>query len=494
MLLYAMNKQTFCLLALLIGFVLPGSYAQNAYTLDDIINRSRAQSPVAKQADTRRETSYWQYRVYRTSFNPQLSLDGSLPNYYKKVSQIIQEDGTYRYIPVEQTNNSLSMGLFQPLPWTGGTLSANTSLGYFKDYHLDVLPEQWTGNVFNISLDQPIFSFNQMRWDRKTEPLRYEESRREYVEQMELVASQAVEMFFNVLESQIGVQIARFNLANNDTIYKIEQGRYNIGTTSQDKLLQVELQLLRSRQDVAQASLDLETARLELRSYMGLRESESYDLLLPEMIPQFDVSVEDALNYARKNRSAFIAFERRRLEAERDVAQARGQRFQTKLSATYGLNNNGIVLNDIYNRPEQMQQFNLTLNVPIMDWGRNKARMRTALANKKLSDYVISQDEVDFEQTVITQVRKFEMLRLQIEITHKSDDVATQRYNVAQNRYLIGKIDITNLNIALTEKDDAKRSYLQALKSFWVAYYDLRRLTLYDFYRKDLLFKEEPSQ
>ena len=141
-----------------------------------------------------------------------------------------------------------------------------------------------------------------------------------------------------------------------------------------------------------------------------------------------------------------------------------------------------------------MQQFNLTLNVPIMDWGRNKARMRTALANKKLSDYVISQDEVDFEQTVITQVRKFEMLRLQIEITHKSDDVATQRYNVAQNRYLIGKIDITNLNIALTEKDDAKRSYLQALKSFWVAYYDLRRLTLYDFYRKDLLFKEEPSQ
>lgn len=486
-----MNKQTFCLFALLIGFVLPGSYAQNAYTLDEIITRSKAQSPVAKQADTRLETSYWQYRVYRTSFNPQLSLDGSLPNYYKKVSQIIQEDGTYRYIPVEQTNNSLSMGLFQPLPWTGGTLSANTSLGYFKDYHLNALSEQWTGNVFNISLDQPIFSFNQMRWDRKTEPLRYEESRREYVEQMELVASQAVEMFFNVLQAQIGVQIARFNLANNDTIYKIEQGRYNIGTTSQDKLLQVELQLLRSRQDVAQASLDLETARLELRSYMGLRESESYDLLLPEMIPQFEVSVEDALNYARKNRSAFIAFERRRLEAERDVAQARGQRFQTKLSATYGLNNNGIVLNDIYTRPEQMQQFNLTLNVPILDWGRNKARMRTALANKKLSDYVISQDEVDFEQTVITQVRKFEMLRLQIEITHKSDDVAAQRYNVAQNRYLIGKIDITNLNIALTEKDDAKRSYLQALKSFWVAYYDLRRLTLYDFYRKELLFKEE---
>jgi hypothetical protein len=43
---------------------------------------------------------------------------------------------------------------------------------------------------------------------------------------------------------------------------------------------------------------------------------------------------------------------------------------------------------------------------------------------------------------------------------------------VAQNRYFIGKIDITNLNIALREKDDARRSYLQALKSFWTAYSD----------------------
>jgi outer membrane protein TolC len=94
---------------------------------------------------------------------------------------------------------------------------------------------------------------------------------------------------------------------------------------------------------------------------------------------------------------------------------------------------------------------------------------------------VIAQDEVNFEQEILTQVRQFEMLRLQIEISRKADEVAAERYNVAQNRYLIGRIDITNLNIALTEKDDAKRSYILALQSFWQAYYDLRRLTLYDF-------------
>ena len=116
--------------------------------------------------------------------------------------------------------------------------------------------------------------------------------------------------------------------------------------------------------------------------------------------------------------------------------------------------------------------------------------MQTAYANKKLNDYIIDQNEITFDQEIITRVRQFELLWLSIEITKKSDEVAQERYNVAQNRYLIGKIDITNLNIALTEKDAAKRAFVEALKSFWVAYYDLRRLTLYDFAEKRLLYTQ----
>jgi outer membrane protein TolC len=489
-----MNKksQLFYLVLATSFFLSLHAHAQLRISLDDIIERSRANSPASKQAETRKENRYWQFRYYKTNYNPQLRLEGR-PSYYKRVNQTPQEDGTFLYIPVEQTNtDDITLGLLQPIPWTGGTISANTSIKYFKDHNNEtILAEQWSGNVMSLELNQPIFAFNQLLWDKKTEPLRYEESKREYVEQMEFISVEAVNRFFNVLQAQVSLQIAQFNLANNDTIYKIEQGRYNIGTTSQDKLLQVELQLLRSRQDVAQANLDLETAGLQLRSYIGAAREENFQLYLPEVIPQFSLTVDEALEHAKKNRASYVAFERRRIEADREVADARGQRFQVNLNAAYGLNNNGIALNDIYNDPEEMQQISLGFSVPVLDWGRNKSRMRTAYANKKLNDYVIEQDEVNFEQEIMTQVRQFEMLRLQIEITKKADEVATERYNVAQNRYLIGKIDITNLNIALTEKDDAKRSYIQALKSFWTAYYALRRLTLYDFAAKQLLYKPE---
>lgn len=470
------------------------SSAQQTFTLEDIIARAKSQSPSSKWAETRKENRFWAYRSFRTNYNPQLRLEGQLPVYYKSVNQIIQEDGTRRYIPVQQTNNEVTLGLRQPLAFSGGIISANSGLGFFKDYNDESsLAEQWSGSVFNIALNQPIFAFNQYRWDKRIQPLVYEESKRDYVEEMEDIAVSAVGRFFNVLSQQINHQIATFNLANNDTIYKIEQGRYNIGTTSVDKLLQAELQLLTSRQQVAQASLELETARLQLRTFIGMNDGEQFQLVLPEGIPEFMVTVEEALDYAKLNRADYIAFQRRRLQAEESVAQARGRRMQVNATAAYGLNNNGLVLNDVYQSPTEQQQFNLRFSIPVLDWGRNKAMMRTAIANQKLQDFQIAQDEVNFEQNIMTQVRQFEMLRLQLQITKKSDEVAAERYNVSQNRYLIGKIDITNLNIALKEKDDAKRNYIQALRDFWVAYFNLRMLTLYDFSEKRLLYTPEPE-
>ncbi|MCW5912556.1 MAG: TolC family protein [Cyclobacteriaceae bacterium] len=483
-----MNKFSRLIIVLAVIVLPVCAAAQSKFSMEDVVSRALTQSPAFKLAETRKENRFWQYRYFRTNYNPQLRMSsnnaGSL--YNNSFTPVRQPDGSIEYRPLNQLNPGMNFGLQQPIQWTGGMIFVNSSYNYFNNITNDT--RQWNGAPFNIFVNQPLFAFNPYKWDLKIEPIRYEESKREYAESMEQISSDAVAAFFNVLQAQVNAQIAQFNLANNDTIYKIEQGRYNIGTTSQDKLLQVELQLLRSRQDVAQADLDLQTASLRLRTFIGLRSGERFDLNLPDNIPQFDVSEEEALQYARQNRAAFIAFERRKMEADQAVAQAKGERYQVGVTASYGTNNVGSTVGDLYQNPARQQMANVTFNVPLVDWGRRKALMRTAIANKRLNDYIIAQDEVTFEQEIITQVRQFEMLRLQIEITRKADEVAQERYMVAQNRYLIGKIDITNLNIALNEKDTAKRSYLEALKSFWTAYYDLRRLTLYDFANKRLLY------
>ena len=468
--------------------------AQNLFSISDIIERSQSQSPDFKIAETRRENRYWQYRMFKSRYNPQVALLSNNQGYLynNSFSPILQPDGSIKYLQVNQFNPGINFALQQPIQWTGGIISVNSIYNYFNNIVDN--SSQWNGSTFNIRLTQPIFSYNQYKWDKRIQPIQFEESKRDYAESMEQIARDAVDYFFNVLQAQVNQQIALYNLANNDTIYKIEQGRYNIGTTSLDKLLQVELQLLRSRQEVAQARLDLQTSSLRLRTYIGLRNGESFDLELPDEIPMIVVNEDDALRYARETRSAFIAFERRKVEAESQVAQAKSTRYNVNLSGGFGLNSVGTSLNDLYQNPARQQFVNVSFSLPLIDWGRRKSSMQSAYANKRLTDYLIAQDEVNFEQTILTQVRQFEMLKLQIEITKKSDEVAFERYNVAQNRYLIGKIDITNLNIALKEKDDARRSYIGALQSFWKAYFELRRLTLYDFAGQKYLYNPLASE
>ena len=481
-----MNRTLFVLLVIICCS--QTGQAQNIFSMADIIERSQSQSPDFKVAETRLENRYWQYRYFRSNYNPQVRVisnnAGAL--YNNSFSPVLQPDGSIRYLQINQFNPGVNFALEQPIQWTGGVVSVNSAYNYFNNFVDD--NSQWNGSVFNLRLSQPLFSYNQYKWDKRIQPIRYEESKRDYAESMEAIARDAVGYFFDVLQAQVDEQIAKYNLANNDTIYKIEQGRYNIGTTSLDKLLQVELQLLRSQQDVAQARLNLQTSSLRLRTYIGLQNGEGFELRLPEEIPIIVINEEDAMRYARETRSAYIAFERRKAEAESAVAQARSMRYEVDITGGFGLNSVGNNMSELYQNPARQQFVNLTFNIPLIDWGRRKSLMQSAYANKRLNDYLIAQDEISFEQTILTQVRQFEMLKSQIEITQKSDEVAFERYNVAQNRYLIGKIDITNLNIALKEKDDAKRSYIEALKAYWTAYFELRRLTLFDFASQKYLY------
>ena len=63
------------------------------------------------------------------------------------------------------------------------------------------------------------------------------------------------------------------------------------------------------------------------------------------------------------------------------------------------------------------------------------------------------------------------------------DTVAQKRFDVAYNRYVIGRINVDNLYIAQQEKDQARVQYIRALRGYWDAHARLRLVTLYDFER-----------
>jgi outer membrane protein TolC len=491
-----MNNKLVLSLPIFFFFTFFISFGQEtvSFTLQDIIARAKSQSPASLQAETRRENLYWRYRLYQSNYNPQLRLSGTVPSYRQEFSNVQQPDGSIEFREVRQNLMDLELGLVQEIAATGGRVSVNSSTNRFDNFiALPGSPQtRWSGVPLNVRLIQPIFAFNPLKWDRKIEPLIFEESRRGYVEDMEAISQRVSEMFFDYLVAQVSLDIATKNLNNSEEILKIERGRYNIGTTYEDKLLQVELQVLEAKQDLARARLQMETNSLRLKSYVGLNESLSLILIPPSEIPAFAIDVEEAIDFAFQNRSDALNFERQRLQAESGVAQARGQRFQMNLNASYGYNNAAFAWGDIYTNPNTQALVSLGFQVPVLDWGRNRARMSQAKANQKLVNYTLDQEIINFEQEVFTKVKNFEMLRDQIEITELSDQVADKRYEISFRRYQNGNVTITDLGIAQQEKDQNRRAYIESLREFWTAYYEMRALTLYDFETKQRLYSEGP--
>ena len=88
---------------------------------------------------------------------------------------------------------------------------------------------------------QPINGYSELKWDKKIEPLKFEQSKLQYLNTMERVSQRAVDYFFDLALAQINLEIAEKNKANSDTLYQIALGRYQLGTIAENELLQLEL-------------------------------------------------------------------------------------------------------------------------------------------------------------------------------------------------------------------------------------------------------------
>ncbi|CCH53966.1 Outer membrane protein-like protein [Fibrisoma limi BUZ 3] len=449
-------------------------------TLEDVVSIAQAQSVAAKQAVTTQRTNYWKYRSFLADYKPQLSLDGTLPGFTRSFVEVIQPDGTIAYQPVSLNNSALNLSLSQNIAMTGGSIFIQKEIKRFDNF----LENQtlYNGVPFSIGLIQPLFRFNPMRWERRIEPLKYQESNQQLIESREEVSLNATMFYFDLLVAQVNLQIAEKNLMNNDTLYKIARKKLELGRISQNDLLQLELSVLTARKDLASAEQTAEVASLKLKTYIGYRNDSRVELALPNQIIPFTVDIRRAIDEAFANRAASIGFRRRLLEAEREVDKARKENgLNASMQASFGLSNRGARIGDVYVRPQDSEILEVRFSVPIMTWGRAQARTETAKANQQLTQQSVEQDKLTLEQQVFTQVTLLQMLQKQVKLTAEADQIAQNRYQIAQNRFILGDLSVTDLGIATQEKDRARRDAVVALRDYWQAYYTLRLLTLYNF-------------
>jgi outer membrane protein TolC len=450
-------------------------------TLDDVISIAKEQSPRAIMSKHQFRGSYWEYRTHMAKFRPGLNLDATLPDLTRSIEKITNDEGDL-FVERSVASYSVGLSLTQNIAPTGGSIFMSSELQRLDQLNLTEDRTNYLSTPVSIGIRQPIKAHNSFRWERKIEPLKYEAARKSYIEALEEVSQRAVNNFFNLALAQVNLQIAEQNYSNNDTLYKIAQGRYNIGTIAENELLQMELAFLNAGAELNNARIQLEMNKFQLRSFLGYNETVDIELIIPVTIPDLEINVVTALEQAHLNSPTIIDLERQLLEADKSVAQARAEKGLTAdLFASYGINQRAPNISEVYRNTQDQERLRVGIELPIVDWGLGKGKYRMAQSNQEVVRTNVQQAEIDFDQEVMLQVMRFNLQDDQLRIAAKADTVAQKRYNVTKERFYIGRIDVIELNIALTEKDAAIRSYLSAMQNYWSYYFNIRRLTLFDF-------------
>jgi outer membrane protein TolC len=459
-------------------------------TLNDALDMAQERSSDALIAKQNFRINYWQYRSFRADYLPSVVLNaGQLPSFSRSFESVLQPDGTVKNVNVTSGEYQAIMTINEKVGFTGGSVFVRSQLYRSDNYFTDSTSTSYRAVPITIGYSQPIFQYNEYRWARKLEPLDYEKAKRKYMEDLEQISITTINHFFNLLQAQIEVGIAEKNLNSYDTLYKIAQGRYQLGKIAENELLQLELNFLQAKAAVDNASLNYENMLFRLKSYLRLKNTAAIQLIPPVQTRHDVISAAQAVDEARKNSSASIDFQQRLITAESQVNRAKMEgRFDANLYVEYGLNQSAATIPDSYKNPVDFEQLNFGMTVPILDWGKARGQIKVQESNLELEQTSVEQQLIDFEQNIFLTVMQFNMQKNQILIAAKADTVAQKRYDVTQKRYMIGQVnDVLELNNAQIDNDNARMGYYAALRSYWLNYYQLRKITLYDFFEKKML-------
>ena len=467
-------------------------------SLDDCIAMARRQSIDAAVALGELRSAYWQWRSYRADLLPEVSLSGTAPSWNKRYSSYQQADGSLSFVRNDYLGLDGAVNITQKLWPTGGTLSVESSLDYLHQSGSGGSGNQFMSLPVAVTLSQPLFSVNHLKWNRRIEPLRYREAQARFLTETEQVAMQAISLYFGLLLAGEQVNIARQNLQTAEKLYEVAQAKRRMGTISENDVLQLRLDVLTARSALTNSESTRQARQFALQSFLNIAPPSA-----PEgatIVPTLDISktieapsgavggafhldYEDVLAHALQNNALATTMRRRQMEADYAVASARANRQSINLYAQLGYTGTGDNMNSAYRNLLSNEVVSVGITVPLLDWGKRKGQRRLAESNRDIIQGQLRQQSQDFRQDIFILTEQFNNQAEQLRIACEADTIARRRYHTNVETFKIGSISTLELSSAQTAKDQARQNRIQQLFNYWYYYYQLRSIALWDFER-----------
>jgi len=436
----------------------------------------------------------------KSFFKMRVDANFDLPSASEQVQETYREGN----LPVYETRGSYryqgNLNITQPLPTDGRfRLQGQTyygSVSFWDNALQRTLNRYDVLSSVNLQFYQPLFTLNELKTNLKRADLRFESSERRYKQEELDIIYQVTSAFFDYYRATRELEIAGENVDRQSELAKLAQQKYDAGLIPEVEALQLQVDYAQSQSAKVAAEAALVRMSDRFKQLIGLTFKDNLGVLTDFNIVKVDVDMDQAINLALEHRSEVRLSEIDVELAELDVKEADAERdFQGTLSAYYDIT--GVANSDVWNtqspqdlwkksiddmsdRPENRGVV-FSLNVPIWDFGGNRAAVQSAEADLRTQELALAEMKKTIERQVRESVGLLRQAESQLNVLDQQEDIATRAYEISVERFNNG--DITSQELAL-DRDryiDAQVSYLNAYINYQLALADLKRTTMYDY-------------
>ena len=451
-------------------------------TMQDVVQLAQENSISSMINRNSLIASYWDYRSFKAELLPSLNLSANLAQFNRSLVELQDYNtGAISYRANYNLSNDATLYVSQSVPWTGGTLSLSTQLSRLDQYNPSRLTTYYAQPVY-LTYAQSLWGFNRFKWDKKTAPKQYEVAKREYIENMEQVNQTAVSYFWSYVNAKETYERASSSFEDSKRLFEAGQTRFAMGTITRDDLMQIEVSMLNDSLSLSSSKVSLRSALNRLCSYIGYKEDTELSLIVDYDIPDITLDYNDVLERALENSSYSLNQELEYTSADRSVAQAKANRgISANLNARLGMSGSADRFDDTFVQLKDQEVVSVQLNIPILDWGLARGRVRMAEARAQTTRNNLEQSMIDYRQNLFTQVMQFNDQYSRCEISKRAAQLAEDSYQLALKSFGDGNMDMTKLDQIKSKRDSALSSYLNNVASYWNYYFGIRKTTLYDY-------------
>ena len=217
------------------------------------------------------------------------------------------------------------------------------------------------------------------------------------------------------------------------------------------------------------------------------------------------IEADEALTFARENNPKYLETRQATIEARREAERTKVEKnLSVSLDASIGLNQVAERFADAYRNPLTQDMATVKLTIPILDWGKRKntylaarstvdaaERTEQEVARDTELDVTMTVNEFNERQAIVETASKaltiaedaYAQTQAIVETASKALTIAEDAYAQTLQRFIRAQADAYSLSVAQSHWQTARQNQINSLKNYWLAYYHLRRLTLYDYQR-----------